>query len=89
MTARDCDDRLSCFIPLNSPHGQPHDEARFAGFRFDFDLTAMPVAYDALADRQAETLSRTNALRGEKRFEDMREISLEIPGPLSVISTTV
>ena len=39
MTARLATIALSGFIPLNPAHGQPHDEARFAGFRFDFDFT--------------------------------------------------
>ena len=39
MTARLATIGLSGFIPLNPAHGQPHDEARFAGFRFDFDFT--------------------------------------------------
>src|SRR4029077_6020768 len=49
-------------------------EARLARFRFDFDLTAMPVSYDALAYRKAETFSRTDALRGEERLKDVRKI---------------
>src|SRR6267142_1597163 len=40
----------------------------------------MSVAYDALADRQAGTLSQTNAFCGEKRLEDVREILGWDPG---------
>ena len=68
------DDCLGTFVSLNPPHGQSHDEARLARFRFDFDLTAMPVSYDALAYRKAETFSRTDALCGEERLKDMRTI---------------
>jgi hypothetical protein len=56
-----CDDCLGGLVSLNPPHGQSHDEARLARFRFDLDLTAMPVSHDALAYREAETFSRTDA----------------------------
>ena len=69
-----CDDCLGAFVSLNPPHGQSHDESRFARFRFDLDLTAMPVSHDALAYRKAETFSRTDALRGEERLKDVRKI---------------
>ena len=68
------DDCLGAFVSFNPPHGQSHDESRFAGFRFDLDLTAMPVSHDALAYRKAETFSRTDALRGEERLKDVRKI---------------
>ena len=68
------DDCLGTFVSFNPSHGQSHDEARLARFRFDFDLTAMPVSHDALAYRKAETFSRTDALRGEERFKDVRTI---------------
>ena len=65
------DDCLGCFISLNAPLGQSHDESRFAGFRLDLDLTTVPVSYDALTYREAETFSRTDSLCGEERFEDV------------------
>src|SRR5262245_23748325 len=34
----------------------------------------MPLSDDALADREAETFSRSNALRGEEGFKDVRKI---------------
>ena len=68
------DDRIGTFVSFNSSHGQSHDEARLARFRFDLDLTAMPVSHDALAYRKAETFSRTDALRGEERLKDVRKI---------------
>ena len=83
------DDRLSCFIPLNSPHGQPHDKAGFAGFRFDFNLTAMTVADDALADRQAETFPEPTPFVVKNGSKICERFSPEMPGPLSLISTTV
>ena len=43
-------DCLGCFISLNAPLGQAHDESRFPRFRFDLDLTAVPVCHDGLAD---------------------------------------
>ena len=72
--ARVRDDCLGSFISLNAPLGQSHDESRFTCFRLDLDLTAMPVSHDALAYRQAETFSRTDALCGEERLKDVRKI---------------
>ena len=69
-----CDGCLGGLVSFNPPHWQSHDEARLARFRFEFDLSAMPVSHDALADRQAEALARTDALGGEKGLEDVREI---------------
>ena len=83
------DDCLGAFVSFNLPHGQSHDESGFTCFRFDLDLTAMPVSHDALTYREAETFSRTDALCGEERLKDVRKISGGMPGPLSMISTTV
>src|SRR4030095_5288606 len=68
------DDCLSAFVSFNPSHGQSDDETRLTGFRLDLDLTAVPVSYDALAYRQAETFSQTDALCGEERLKDVREI---------------
>ena len=71
------DECLGCFVSLNAPLGKSHDESRLAGFRLDLDLTTVPVSHNALADCQAETFSRTDALCREKRLEDVREILRE------------
>ena len=68
------DDCLGAFVSFNPSHGQSDDESRLACFRFDLDFTAVPVSDDALAYRQAETFSRTDALCGEERLKDVREI---------------
>src|SRR6476659_4980109 len=68
------DDCLGAFLSFNLPLGQSHDESRFARFRFDLDLTAVPLSDDALAYRKAETFPRTDALRGEERLKDVRTI---------------
>ena len=68
------DDCLGAFISFNLPHRQSHDESRFTRFRFNFDLTAMPVSHNSLAYRKAETFSRADALGGEKRLKYFRKI---------------
>ena len=67
-------DCLGTFASFNQPHGQSHDESRFTCFRFDLDLTAVPVSHDTLANREAETFSRTDDLCGEEGLEDTRAI---------------
>jgi hypothetical protein len=67
-------DCLGAFVSFSPPPGQPHDESRFTRFRFDLDLTTVPVSHNALADCQAETISRTDALCGEERLKDVRKI---------------
>jgi hypothetical protein len=39
---------------------QSHDESGFTCFRFDLDLTAMPVSHDALAYRKVKNGSKMN-----------------------------
>ena len=70
-TRGDC---LRAVVSFNLPHGQSHDESGFTSFRFDLDLTAVPVSHDALAYREAETFSRTDDLCGEERLKDVRTI---------------
>ena len=67
-------DSVGTVVSFNLPHGQSHDESGFTWLRGDLDLTAMPVSHDTLAYGEAETLSRTDALGGEKRLKDVREI---------------
>ena len=84
-----CDDCLGAFVSFNVPHGQSHDESRFAGFRLDFNLTAMPVSHDALAYCEAETFSEPTPFVVKNGSKMCERFSGWMPGPLSMISTTV
>src|SRR4029077_8739466 len=67
-------DCLGAFVSFNPSHRQSDDESRFAGFRFDLDLTTVPVSHNSMAYRKAEAFSRTHALCGKERLKDVRKV---------------
>jgi hypothetical protein len=83
------DDCLSAFVSFNPSYGQSDDKSGFTGFRLDLDLTAVPVSYDALAYREAETFPKPTPFVVKKGSKMCEKFPGGMPGPLSRISTTV